>query len=108
LRNFNFAIDFENPLVVRLHQLGKLNTIYCYGGRWSRMTKVKFSYSKLRGKIKEKFGSQKAFAEALGITEGTLTSKLQGYTYFTQNEIFRSIKILGIDPDKVTLYFFTV
>ena len=72
------------------------------------MTKVKFVYSKLRGKITEKCGTQKAFADALGITEGTLTSKLQGHTYFTQNEIFRSIKILGIDPDKVTLYFFTV
>ena len=72
------------------------------------MAKVKFAYSKLRGKITEKCGTQKAFSEALGITEGTLTSKLQGHTYFSQDEIYRSIEILGIDPGKVTLYFFTV
>jgi len=72
------------------------------------MGKVKFDYSKLKGRIVEKCGTQKAFAEQLEITEGTLTSKLLGYTYFTQDEILRSIRILDIDPGKASLYFFTV
>ena len=72
------------------------------------MERVKFNYSKLKGRITEKLGTQKAFAELLGITEGTLTSKLLGYTYFTQDEIYRSISILDIDPGDSTLYFFTV
>ena len=72
------------------------------------MQKVQFDYSKLKGRITEKCGTQKAFSELLGITEGTLTSKLLGYTYFSQEEIFRSLEILDINPDKVTLYFFTV
>ena len=72
------------------------------------MEKIRFDYSKLKGRIKEKCSSQKVFAELLGITEGTLTSKLQGYTYFTQDEIRNSIDILGIDPSEVALYFFTV
>ena len=72
------------------------------------MERAKFNYSKLKGRITEKFGTQKAFAELLEITEGTLTSKLLGYTYFTQDEILRSIRILDIDPRDATLYFFTV
>ena len=72
------------------------------------MEKIKFDYSKLKGKIVEKCGTQKAFAEQLGVTEGTLTSKLLGYTYFRQDEILKSIEILSIEPDKATLYFFTV
>lgn len=72
------------------------------------MAQIKFDYSKLKGRITEKCGTQKAFAELLGVTEGTLTSKLQGYTYFSQGEILKAIDILGIDPGKTTLYFFTV
>jgi len=72
------------------------------------MEKTKFDYSKLKGRIIEKCGSQKAFATALGISEGTLTSKLLGYTYFTQVEILKSIKILEFNPDNISLYFFAV
>ncbi|MBP5728362.1 MAG: DUF739 family protein [Clostridia bacterium] len=72
------------------------------------MAKAQFNYSKLKGRITEKCGTQKAFAELLGVTEGTLTSKLLGYTYFTQDEILRSMGILDIESDQVTLYFFTV
>jgi transcriptional regulator with XRE-family HTH domain len=66
-----------------------------------------FDYSKLKGRITEKCGTQKAFAELLGITEGTLTSKLKGHTYFTQAEIHRSSEILDLEPGSLTLYFFT-
>jgi hypothetical protein len=104
----NFPLDYHNYVVVRCPQLGIANTIYCCGGGEWPMEKIKFDYSKLKGKITEKCDTQKAFAELLGITEGTLTSKLLGYTYFTQDEVFRSLKILDIDPGKVTLYFFTV
>ena len=69
--------------------------------------KTKFDYSKLKGRIIEKCGTQKAFAERLGITEGTLTSKMLGYTYFTQDEILRSISALDINPVDTALYFFT-
>ena len=70
------------------------------------MNKPCFDYSKLRGRITEKFGTQKAFAKELGIDKGTLTSKLVGHTNFTQKEIMKSISILEIDPSQLTLYFF--
>lgn len=72
------------------------------------MEKIKFDYSKLKGRITEKVGTQKAFAELLGITEGTLTSKLLGYTYFSQDEIMKSVNILEIGEENVSKYFFTV
>ena len=72
------------------------------------MEKTRFDYSKLKGRIKEKCGSQKVFAELLNVSEGTLTSKLQGYTYFTQDEIMKSTDILAIEPCEVALYFFTL
>lgn len=72
------------------------------------MEKIKFDYSKLKGRIIEKCGTQKAFASLLGISAGTLTSKLLGYTSFTQQDILKSIKLLDIPDSDVTLYFFTV
>lgn len=72
------------------------------------MGKTRFVYSKLKGRIIEMCGTQKVFAEKMGMSECTLTSKLRGYTYFSQPEIFRAVKILEIDPATVTQYFFTL
>lgn len=72
------------------------------------MEKVKFDYSKLKGKITEVCETQKAFAERLGINESTLTAKLKGNSNFTQEEILKSLKILGIVASEMADYFFAV
>lgn len=72
------------------------------------MGKIRFDYSKLRGRIVEKCGSQKTFAGKIGISECTLTSKMMGYTYFNQKDIISAIKVLDIDPGEVSSYFFTL
>lgn len=72
------------------------------------MEKIRFDYSKLRGRIVEKCGSQKAFADKIGISENTLTNKLMGYTYFNQKDIASAINVLDIDPGEVSSYFFTL
>ena len=71
------------------------------------MQKPKFSYAKLKGRIVEKYGSQRDFAKAIGISECSMTAKLRGHTYFSQPEIFKIVKVLDIDPKMVTSYFFT-
>ena len=71
------------------------------------MEKLFFDYSKLSGRIKEKFGSQKAFAKALGVTDTTLSNKITGVFYFTQAEIKKSCQLLEVEPGKVTDYFCT-
>lgn len=71
------------------------------------MEKLFFDYSKLAGRIREKFGTQKAFAKKLGISEGSLSLKMTNYTYFSQAEIRKAMQLLELDPGMITDYFFT-
>ena len=64
------------------------------------------NYSKLRGRIIEKFGSQSRFAKHLGITEQTVTAKLNGRSRFTQEDIIAWCNALDIEPENVGDYFF--
>lgn len=68
---------------------------------------VEFDYSALRGKIVEKFGSQKEFALALGLSERTLSMKLNNKVYFTQDEIRKTAQLLDVKISKLKEYFFT-
>jgi len=65
------------------------------------------SYSKLRGRIREKYGSQAAFAQAMGMNAATLSSKLTGKTDWTRQEIERAYALLDIPLKKVHEYFFS-
>lgn len=67
---------------------------------------TKFDYSKLRGKIRE-FGTQEAFANAIGISTVTLSERLNNKSQFTQNEINKTVDILKIEPEEIPIYFFT-
>lgn len=68
---------------------------------------MSFDYSRLRGKIVERFGSQGAFAKALGVSQKTLSMKINNKIFFAQDEINKSIELLGIDPADIDKYFFT-
>ena len=48
---------------------------------------MSFNYSKLRGKIKEKFATQSAFAKELGISSVSLSAKLNNRVEFSQMEM---------------------
>lgn len=67
---------------------------------------MSFDYSKLRGKIVEKYGTQSLFAKALGVSERTLSLKLNGRIYFTQIEIKKILELLDVDSSYVNTYFF--
>jgi transcriptional regulator with XRE-family HTH domain len=71
------------------------------------MERPVFDYAKLKGRIKEKCDTQKAFASMLGIAECTLIAKLECKRYFTQTEIYKSLEILEIPFDRMYAYFFT-
>jgi len=69
---------------------------------------VEFDHSKLRGKIKEHFSTQQAFAKAMGFTEASLSAKLNGHTEFTRKEIDTACALLGISTgDDIRAHFFT-
>jgi transcriptional regulator with XRE-family HTH domain len=72
------------------------------------MKKVLFEYSKLRGKIKEVFGTQSAFAEAMGMSSTSLSAKLNNNVEFSQKEIDRAVNLLKIEKEEIPAYFFTL
>ena len=64
------------------------------------------SYSKLRGRIVEKFGTQGAFAEALVWREALLSAKLNGKSKWEFNEVMKVCELLEIPVSEAHLYFF--
>lgn len=67
-----------------------------------------YEYGKLRGKIKEVFGTQDAFAEKLEIGRVSLSQRLNNQLKFTQDEIFKACDILSIPREEIPIYFFTI
>lgn len=67
-----------------------------------------YNYSKLNGKIVEVYGTQCAFASALGISEKALSNKLNNKSRFDQAEITKACKLLSIPDSKTHVYFFTL
>lgn len=72
------------------------------------MEKIKYDYNKLKGRIKEYFGTQANFAMSLGLSEQSLINKLSDKktNTFTQDEIFYSIQRLNIKPEELIEIFF--
>lgn len=64
------------------------------------------SYAKLRGRIVEKFGSQSAFAEAMGMRKALLSAKLNNKSEWSFPEVMRACELLGIPLSEAHLYFF--
>lgn len=64
-------------------------------------------YSRLRGKIREVFSTQEAFAKAMGMSVCALSQKLNNRTEWTRGEMERACDVLGIPRSEIPLYFFT-
>ena len=67
---------------------------------------IVFDFSKLRGRIKEIYGTQSAFAIAMLMNDATLSNKLNNNVEFSPKEIVRACLLLCIDLKKVDEYFF--
>jgi len=66
----------------------------------------RYNYSKLRGKIKEKFGTEQKFAMELGISTVSLSKRLNNQLYFDVPEVHRACDLLQIQIEEVSSYFF--
>jgi transcriptional regulator with XRE-family HTH domain len=66
----------------------------------------RFNYAKLRGKIREVFQVEAVFADKLGVSRATLSSRLNQRTSFTIIEVRKICEILGLDISNATEYFF--
>lgn len=68
---------------------------------------MQMDYSKLIGRIIEKFGSRGAFAEAIGMTMDALSRRLNKGASFRPDEYIKACDLLDIQPKEMHLYFFT-
>lgn len=69
---------------------------------------MQYDYSKLRGRIREKFGTESDFAAYLGMNRSTLSIKLNGRVQMDQYDITVFCRALDIPTEQVGIYFFTV
>lgn len=65
-----------------------------------------YDYSRLKGKIIEKYGSNAKFAEDMEWSERTLSLKLNNKVAWKQPEIVKAIGLLSLDENDITGYFF--
>ncbi|HET1253568.1 TPA: DUF739 family protein [Streptococcus pneumoniae] len=63
-------------------------------------------FSKLSGKIVEKYGTQYNFSIALGLSERSLSLKLNNKVGWRDEEIERAIELLDLDLNDIPAYFF--
>lgn len=69
--------------------------------------KLAYDYRKLLGKIVEVYGTQYKFAEAMGLSEHTVSVKLNNLRPFKQEEIAKACELLCINPSEMSDYFFS-
>lgn len=67
-----------------------------------------FDYSKLKGRIREKFMTQEAFAKRLGMSRTTFSLKLNDVSEFSQREMLQALNLLDVNVKLIDEYFFTL
>ena len=67
---------------------------------------MNFDYGKLKGRIVEKFGSQKSFAKAINRSTRTISLKLSNKVPFNQEDILIFIEALDLTVSDIPSYFF--
>ncbi len=68
--------------------------------------KLSYDYRKLSGRITEKFGTQSNFANAMGLSERSISLKLNNKVGFKQPEISKACSLLEIAREQINEYFF--
>ena len=69
---------------------------------------MSFDYSKLDGRITEKFGTRYRFADAMGISEHTISKRMNGKLQWKDQEIHKACVVLDIPFEEIPIYFFVV
>lgn len=64
------------------------------------------NYPKLRGRIKEMYGTETNFAKKIGKTKGWLSLILNKKRDFKKSDIDLFVKYLDIDTSEINVYFF--
>ena len=70
------------------------------------MEKVFFDFQKLRGRIVEILGNQNILANKLGVSNVSLSRKLNNKSRFSPDDVIIISDILKIHKDEIGVYFF--
>lgn len=65
-----------------------------------------YDYSLLRGRIVEKFGNNYTFAYMMGMSERSLSVKLNNKRKWNQQEMEKACELLDLDLSEIPAYFF--
>lgn len=65
-----------------------------------------YNYAKLLGRIVEKVGTQSSFADKMGLSERSISLKLNGKVGWKQSEIAKACEVLSIKDNEIPSYFF--
>ncbi len=68
---------------------------------------MSYDYRKLRGRIREKFGTQAEFSRNIGLSEVSVSNKLNNVVDWGQDEMESAIVALEIPFSDIHSYFFT-
>ena len=68
---------------------------------------AEFKYAKLRARIKEKYGTEGRFAEALNTSTVSVSRKFNDRTQFSSDDIRTWCSMLEIPIEESGLYFFS-
>lgn len=66
-----------------------------------------YTYNKLRGRIIELFGTQRNFANKLGVSNNSVSKKMNCQTGFSQDDIIQWSSLLNVSKEEYGDYFFT-
>ena len=69
---------------------------------------MQYDYNALKGLIREKFQTNCAFALAIGLSERSLSLKLNNKVPFKQPQIDKAAEVLNLKPEQIPKYFFNV
>ena len=69
--------------------------------------KIEFDHSKLRGKIREIYGTEEALAKEAGLNRSSLSKRLNGNIDFSVREIYKICALLQIPAQNLGDFFFT-
>lgn len=71
-------------------------------------TEIVLDYSKLRGRIVEKYGSVQAFSKVLNVKQEGVSHRLSNGKCLSHRSIMKWAKALDISQERIGIYFFTV
>lgn len=69
---------------------------------------MEFDYSKLRGRIIEKYKTIGNFCDKFGITQTAMGDKLHNRARFKQTDIIKIMKLLDIKQEEIPEFFYTL